>query len=271
MLSDGEWGAIIREARESAPRVVEVCEYREKPRENSFASPPLLACDDGGEYWVKFRRRSDGCEGTRRTHHLGGMVTEQVVGRLAIQLGAEAVPEVRVVHISEEMIANEKRLDSGCPGLAHGSRNIATNCSSKRGFAQDNHHRHPINRPRLAHLAVLYGLTAASDHQVIFPLGGDPLIWSVDHGHFLPGGPNWRADQLTNASAARVDAHIVGSCGVTREELVQPIRRLHELTEREIAEAVAIPPDEWYFPESDRIALARYLSDRRSAILAAVA
>ena len=181
------------------------------------------------------------------------------------------MPPVQLVQITDELIQIENRLATACAGLAHGSRNASTNCSGKLGFGHGDYHRHPMNRLRVASLAVLYGLAFAADHQMIVQLGGEPLIFSVDHGHFLPNGPCWNAAGLTNAAGATVDGSIQSGCAVTPEELAEPLNRLRALVETDIALAVATPPDEWFFPESDRIAVARYLWDRREAILRSVA
>jgi len=152
-------------------------------------------------------------------------------------------------------------------GLAHGSKNASTNCTGRAGFQHGGFERHPANRPRIASLAILYGLAAAADHQVIFRVGGDPLIYSVDHGHFLPGGPGWTDAGLVRPEDADADPTILGQCGVTDGELSAPLQRLKDLVATDVAEAVAGPPDEWYFPETDRIAVAHYLWSRRDAIL----
>jgi hypothetical protein len=52
-------------------------------------------------------------------------------------------------------------------------------------------HDVPDNRPRFAALAVLYGWIPAGDAQLIYRQTVSHLVYSVDHGHFFPGGPNW--------------------------------------------------------------------------------
>ena len=125
----------------------------------------------------------------------------------------------------------------------------------------------PINRPRLASLAVLYGLALAADHQVIYRLDGEQLVFSVDHGHFFPNGPYWSIASLEGALNGTVDQIIVLSCTLSQSEMALPLRQLRELTELQIAEAVASPPDTRQFSETERIAVARYLWRRRDAIL----
>jgi hypothetical protein len=126
----------------------------------------------------------------------------------------------------------------------------------------------PANRPRLASLAVLYGLALARDHQVIFSMEPDsPLVYSVDHGNFLPGGPTWSAGDLLNPGEADLDDVVATNCRLEPSELSGAIARLNQLVAQDFAYAVAVPPDEWCFPVTDRIALAGFLWSRRDAIL----
>ncbi len=269
MPSDDEWRSMIREANDGKPAPVNAMEYRKNPQVTTFASPPLLACDDGEEYWVKHPRRNEGCPPGQRTHHLGGMATDHIVASLAMKMAIEAVPRTAIVIISPGLISMENRLSNSCPGPAHGSRNVSANCTGRSEFTHGGYHALPINRSRVASLAVLYGLAMASDRQVIFSLGGDPLIFSVDHGHFLHCGPNWNEASFSSAPRAEIDPSIIRDCGLTAAELSEPLRVLRSLAANDVAEAVAAPPDEWLVTESDRIALARYLWTRREQILAA--
>lgn len=268
VLSEEEWRNLIAESTGSRRAPVQALEYR-RDALGSFAAPPLLACDDGIEYWVKHPLVSDGCSPCQRTNQLGGIVTDHVVGLLAGKIAWESVPPVRVVNMPAELIQIEQRLASACPGAAHGSKNVSNNCTGKLSITHGEYHKLPMNRSRVASLAILYGLAFASDHQVIVPLGGDPLLFSVDHGHFFWGGPAWNAAGLASAPVAAVDAMIVSECGLTADELVTPLERLGSLTTTDIAQAVTAPPDEWCFPETDRIAVAHYLWTRRDMILRA--
>jgi hypothetical protein len=266
MPSEEEWKELIASAVGRRPDPTPALEYRMAPL-GSFAAPPLLVCGDGGEYWVKYPMAGDGCPPNQRTNQLGGMVTDHLVGTLAKSIAWESVPPVRLVAIGTELITAERRLANACAGLAHGSKNASTNCTGRSAFSHGGHNKLPINRPRVASLAVLYGLAFAADHQVIYQLGGEPLVFSVDHGHFFPGGPNWNAAGLTNASSADVDETILRECELTTEDLSMPLRRLEALTPAAVAEAVAAPPDDWLFSEADRVAVAHYLWSRRDAIL----
>ena len=193
MMSDEEWLDLLLKGAEKRLPAVNATEYRKHADQGSFASPAMLVCEDGEEYWVKHRTVTDGCTPANRTAQVGGMVTDHVIGLLAQKIIEDVVPTIRLVSIPPELISIAPKLQNACPGLAHGSRNASRNCTGRAGITDFGHFKLPFNRPRLAGLAVLYGLAAASDHQVIYRLDGEPHLYSVDHGHFLPGGPNWSA------------------------------------------------------------------------------
>jgi hypothetical protein len=267
MLTDEEWRVLIDKASSLRPNPVRAVEYRRKPG-GSVTAPPLLACDDDEEYWVKHCMVCDGCPPASRTDQTGGMVTDHVVGLLAAKIAPDVVPSVKLIEIGANLITADSRLANACNGLAHGSRNASTNCTGRTNFMYGPRFRLPANRPRLASLAVLYGLAVARDHQVIFSMEPDsPLVFSVDHGNFLPGGPTWSARDLLNSEAADLDGAVITKCRLESGELSDAIANLERLAANDVAYAVAVPPDEWCFPVSDRIALAGFLWSRREAIL----
>jgi hypothetical protein len=269
MPTDEEWRTLIIGAMAQRAAPIIANEYRRDPVRQSFAAPPLLACEDGAEYWVKSISK-DSPLGAVRNDHASGMINDQILGRVARKLHLEAVPSVALIEIPDSLIAIERRLEKVAVNLAHGSLNAATSCTDRLDFDHGGYCRQPINRSRVAGLAVFYGLAVAQDHQVIYRLSGDPLVFSVDHGHFFPHGPNWRPEHLDAVAGGAIDLKVVTDCGLTPRELAEPLRRLSEFTAEGIAECVAAPPDEWLFTEIDRIAVARFLWRRRDAILASV-
>ena len=271
MLSDEEWRTLLLEGAEARLPAINATEYRKHADQLSFASPAMLACEDGEEYWVKHMIVSDGCMPTTRTAQIGGMVTDHVIGSLAPKIIEDVVPAIRLVSIPSDLIAVAPRLQNACPGLAHGSRNASRNCTGKASVTDFGHFNLPFNRPRFAGLAVLYGLSLASDHQVIYRMDGEPVVFSVDHGHFLPNGPNWTAAACSARHDGVLDPHVITACALTHDELAASMDRLGRLTATDVARAVAAPPDEWWFPVADRIAMARFLWARREAILGVAA
>lgn len=101
------------------------------------------------------------------------------------------------------------------------------------------------NRQRFAALAVLYGWIPAGDHQLIYRQTAPHLVFSVDHGHFFPGGPNWTVSGLRGEGPSIPYDELITSCRITREELRVVGVQLQAVSVETIAEAVATPPDPW--------------------------
>lgn len=268
MIDDDEWEEMIVEGQRTTREVVNANAFVRSNPAGSFANPPLLGCDDGFEYWVKYSQAIEYGEYKDRTGRLGGMVADRVMAKLAEQMEMEVVPPARLVMISHSFrMFEEARLPGACSGLAHGSRNASANCTGRMDLAHNNYCFEPINRPRYADLAVLYGLGLADDRQVIFSLVGDPLVHSVDHGHFFPCGPHWDAAGLSQQYDGALDPHVVSLCRLTKQELDVSLQKLQALTANQIAFVVAQTPAKWAFPMTDRVAVARFLWARRGAIL----
>lgn len=219
---------------------------------DSASSPWLMKCDDGEYYVVKGR------------HNGRVIVNDQLVGRLGMAMGAP-VGEVVVVNVPETLIDVEPALPRGMVGTAHGSRYL-------RGCSDDREASAAIdldtNRARFALLAVLYGWVGANDHQVIYRNQPPRLVYSVDHGHFFPGGPDWTETDLWSASSARPDPIIMNQCHLGNQDIVLACRSLEQVSDVDIASVTAAVPDDWQFASSERFAVAEYLLRRRQELLA---
>jgi hypothetical protein len=121
---------------------------------------------------------------------------------------------------------------------------------------------------RFAALAVLYTWMQASDHQVIYETTSPYRVWSVDHGHFFVGTPQWTPAALAAVPpVAQLDLFFQ-PVGLRRDELAGPFDRLEAVTVEDIAQAVARPPDEWGVRIDERSALCMFLYERRERVLA---
>lgn len=219
----------------------------------SYSHPVLLACDDGNEYVVKGQ-------------HAGrAIVSDQVLGRLGVALAAP-VGQVCLVEIPAELVAAEPEMSGVQPGTAHACRWIP-GCSERAHIA---HTELPENKPRFAALALLYGWAYASDHQFIYANDPPHLVYSVDHGHFFPGGPDWTIESLADAPRAVPDAIVVSQASLSNADLVGAAEILQSIPDEQIAKAVASPPDEWSLAFSERVALAAYLGSRRDDLVSAL-
>ncbi len=149
-------------------------------------------------------------------------------------------------------------------GVSHGSL-LIKNCSEES--PEPAHHDVPDNRDRFAMLAVLFGWTHARDRQFIYSLTVPPLVYSVDHSHFLHGDPFWSTATLEAAPRARISRDIVEKCGLDADSLRIALGRLSAVGSHVIAEAVSRPPDSWSVTLDERVAAALYLDKRKSELL----
>ena len=100
------------------------------------------------------------------------------------------------------------------------------------------------------------------------------IVFSVDHGHFFPGGPNWTIASLQGfANSSTVpDPRIVRSCNLTSTEIKEAGRVLNDLDDVAVIErAVAAPLEEWILSIGERVAMAQYLVRRKRELIAAIA
>jgi len=254
--AEPDWDALIANYAAARPGPTQAQTYIRKW--GSASKPVLLTCDDGHAYVVK------GGHAGRQ------IVNDQVVGQLGQALGAPGAP-VTVVEVAAELIAAEPELQNlnGAPmahGIWHGSRHIAGVSEDRQGF---DHMGLPDNRPRFARLALLYGWAGGSDHQFLYGKAPPELVYSVDHGHFFAGGPDWTEASLAGAGPAVPDPTICATCALTAPELDEARQALQALdAPAVIARAVAAPLDTWTLTPAERVALARYLHRRYQDLVA---
>jgi hypothetical protein len=218
---------------------------------SSSSGACAFLCDDGRTHCVKGRQN--------------GRVAanDQVVGRLA-QLLAVAVPETSLVEVTAALIGLEPQIAHFIPGVGHGCLWV-DDVTDRLGL---DYAQLPENRPRFAGLAVLYSWAGVcQDHQLLYKKPDPHLVYSVDHGHFLHGGPNWTSQTLAAAPGAILDPFFA-SCGLTAQDYLPYRQALRDVADEPIAIAVSTPPDEWGVTLEERIDLADYLARRRSQLLA---
>lgn len=219
---------------------------------NSAARPVLVRGIDKNEYVIK------GKQAGRQ------IINDQVVARLGLTIGAP-VGKPQLVEISAELIAEDPSYDYLTPGTAHGTLYVA-DCFDDRETGK--YASQSENRARFALLSVLYGWVYSGDPQFIYKKARPNLVYSVDHGHFFPGGPNWTASNLQQAPDAELDRYLVSTCKLTSEEIEQALLVLNTVTEDVIIQAVAAPPSEWGLTIDERVTLVTYLLKRKQELLA---
>jgi hypothetical protein len=213
------------------------------------SAPVLLACDDGNEYVVKGRQVGR------------AVVNDQIIGRLGSFIGAP-VGSVALVDVPSELVTLNPQMRHVLPGLAHGCR-FVPRCSERQGVL---HATVGENRVRYASLAILYGWASANDHQFFFSDSVPYLVYSFDHGHFFPGGPQWTTATLASAPAALPDTLIVSQCGLRGDEIDQARSTLSLVTPEVIANAIATVPIDWGLSEGERECVGEYLFERCVAL-----
>ena len=250
-MTDQEWSVLLAVAATVPPANTRAVTFLKAWP--SYSKPAAMSCDDGHTYVAKGR------VGIERS-----MIAEQVIGRLTPHIDAP-VPPVILVQIDDLRVL-EPQMAAFAPGrLAHGSRDAGEPCGDRMGFQ---HGFAAENRSRFAALCILYSWCLASDHQVIYGNATPHLVYSVDHGHFLAGGPNWTAATLQAGPPAVQDGYFT-PLNLTDAELRDGRRRLAAITAEQIATAVAAPPDDWGLTLQDRIVLAEYLLTRKNQLDAA--
>jgi hypothetical protein len=215
----------------------------------TFSQPVLVSCDDGRDYVVKGQQVGR------------AIVNDQIVAHLGAAMGAPT-GEVALVEIPAELIAIEPQLRHITPGVAHGCLYIE-NCTERAAIQ---HVMLPENRERFAALAILYGWMDAHDHQFIYRNVAPELVYSVDHGHFFPNGPNWTPESLQTAPPPAPDATLMADCMLDHKLLHSACSRLGMIDDEHIATILAVPPMTWACPLGDRVALGAYLADRRDVL-----
>lgn len=217
-------------------------------RENTFAKPFRVTCDDGCRYVVKARQLG-------RPIVDRSLVTSHVAGRLGEAIGAP-VPPVALIELTRTFLL-EHGLTDIVPGLAHGSRELhgmnEGNCAARFLSSEGARSfegweipsallpilRAPENRERLARLALLrawLGLPGPAWQSLLYEAKQPALVHGIDfeyHGRALPEDAS---DWLTLALDTRV--------GLTLADLHDAVGLVGDVSLETLA-AVTETPDEW--------------------------
>jgi hypothetical protein len=254
--AEGEpnWTVLISEATRSRT----IAGRRHDGGLTTATRPQKIVCEDEALYAVKLSQNGHG-DGR-------GIFSEQVVGRLG-QLIMAPTAEVILINVPADLI-EEIRATEGDnlgfvpePGVHHGSR-WALGFSDRQHLAYVDE-----NRPAFAALCVLYSWVFCNgDHQWIYRNAPPHDVLSVDHTTFLPGGPDWTSATLRDGEAAVIADTQFAAVGLTPAEHAASLGRLSALTELQLAEVLAAPPDTWGVGLLDREAVASYLWNRRQRV-----
>jgi hypothetical protein len=219
-------------------------------KDSTFSTPVWLICEDNILYVVK------------GMHAGRSIFNDHFIAHLGIQLGAP-VAEPKLIIIPDELKNSEPELQNISSGVAHGT--ICIPNSSNREWLI--HTDKLYNRKRFALLSVLYGWLWSNDNQLIY-LNNDPYwVYSVDHGHFLPNGPDWTINTLSIQQTVEPNNEIRTACNLTGLEISEAMDCLAKITSEQIISCIAQPPDEWNVSIEERIALVRFVTERKNLML----
>lgn len=241
------WPELFAAARLSPGNAVNAVTYL-GPTPGSGCGAQLFICGSD-TYSVKFIGNG---HGTRM------LANEQVVGTLGIYLEAP-IPPIAHVTVPQELIEANGIVVNGVPAIAgvhHGSR-WEDDCSGRLWIETGTE---DVNRVRFAALCVLYSWVAAGDRQLIYKNQPPRLVFSVDHGHFFPGGPPWSVASLSAAGPPVIDADLAAAAGPGAYG--PTLARLADLSSETVAGAISRIHPSWGVPDDDLAALARFLIER---------
>lgn len=256
MPTHDEWSRLITERLRTEPPDLTAATFDKKFGTN--ARPVRVFASNGRAYVVKSLQ--DGHDHMERV-----LVNEQVVSTLGKAIGAP-VASVALISVPKVLIDAEPEMTHMDPGVAHASLWL-DNCTEREGLKYVDVGE---NRNRFAALAILYSWIHANDHQFLYAKAEPHLVYSVDHGHFFPGGPSWTVDRLKAERDPVLDAQF-DSCDLSENEYGVNADKLGALAPSVIAEAVAQPWHEWPITLDERIELADYLEDRRLKLVDKIA
>lgn len=252
MPTPNEWQHLIM-AKEALPAEITNAHTYLRTRFSSVSKPALMACSDGQEYVVKSIANP-------LLHR--AMANDQVIGRTAVAMNAP-VPPVSLVKVPQGLVDGQPELADFVSGVTHGSRYMPDASKTRQGFA---HLTVPENRRRFASLAMLYGLAFVQHDHQFFYQDGTHYVWSFDHGHCFPDGPNWSVASLRAAPDATPDETIVRNCGLSPMELAIEKPSLAGVTTDVIATAIGAVPAAWGVSPAEKVELAVYLEGRRDRL-----
>jgi hypothetical protein len=234
---------------------------RSNPQDPPVIVVPIKQGTDGGsgaflaadtqsrQWWVK---ALNNCQRERVT------VTEAIIGRVGGLIGAP-VCETSIVTIPNDIAGWEFRPGHALrPGFAHGSRAVSGVQEDRTLLYVDRDE----NAVRHAGVFALYDWCFGSDPQWLYAEPEERRLYSHDHGHYLPNGPDW---STTTLQAHVDDAH---EAPWLRDDLdSNELRRLGDalagLSRSDIAPALACIPPSWPVTDAELEAVGWFL-ERRS-------
>ena len=214
----------------------------------SRTRPAVFSLLDGEQVVVK----------SRVNNPLRFTVNDMIVGALGSLIGAPVL-EPQLVFVAPEKIANDPELQDFRPGSCYAVSRIG-DLSNRMNFEYANE---AYNRSRMGVLAWLYALVRVSgDQQLMYLKNAPQTVYSLDHEEsFAPSG-QWNEANLDPNQNVNPDDWIVNRASLTPDELRADQQAPATITQKNLIEVVARPPDEWSISKSERVVLAKFLWQR---------
>ncbi len=249
-----DWTPVLTAAMRSRPEPLAAEEFLRARQ--TFSKPVDLRCSDGNVYVVKPQQQ--GLPERRRR-----LFTDCVVTRLGKMIGAPVL-EHALVSIPVALIARHgEAMAHILPGVAAGSR-----YHEALGPRRDEILHAQSNRQRFAAIAILHAWARTYDRHMHYEATPPFRVYSLDHDGYFVGGPYWGIEDLRQSALARPAEDILDACRLTHDDLAVAVAPLQLVGPQEIAEAVALPPDEWGVSMEERVAVCKYLRLRQFHLLA---
>jgi len=270
-----EWATLIREAADERPEpLIATAILDVWPQRGS--TPFKVTATDGNQYVAKglWRGRDRG----------RAIAIDYIVSRLGQLLGAP-VAEVAIINVPDDMVAGCSELTGMVPGPVRGSHWIDGCRDFRRELADCDF---DSNQQELALIALMFGWVV-DDNMLgdvhFLCCGSAPRkIVSMDHDVFWQSLPFWNDTRerlfepdkvlatVWSPGPARPNMpilrHLRGDKHVSTIPEIPILREaLEGVTELEVANVIALVPDEWGITPSVQIELANYLWMRRDDLL----
>jgi hypothetical protein len=190
------------------------------------------------------------------------IITEYVVSAVGLLIGAP-VCEVRPANIPPELAGHQVE---GSVVLEEGVASASRAVPDAEEIHGLTHRDRDENRRRQAGVYALFDWCWGDDGQWLYVRTDDSMIFSHDHGFYLPpGGADWtKVDLLSTVD----QPHPIGDPpdGLDAAELDRLADALDGITRSSLAEVLASVPSQWPVPDSDLEALGYFLERRAPGV-----
>jgi hypothetical protein len=162
------------------------------------------------------------------------------------------------------------RIRAGRPlvaGIGCASRDLAGTPQELRSLA---HREDDDNRRRHAGVFALVDWLYGDDVQWLYDTADDWMLYSHDHGWYLPpGGAEWTVEQL-RATVSSPGASLGDTAGLDSNELLRLATAIEAVPDAAVAGVLSAVPPDWAVPSSDLDCLGWYIAERRSPVAARI-